>query len=102
MQAEGRRCGDIDIRRIGIVESNAEHLADLSRGDRRALRFVDPVLALRRLTRRAQIENAADCSLRVDHWGAIASRHHAGEPGCECFAGLQALSHAWAGGKCYQ
>ena len=98
MQAERGGGGDVDVRRSGIVERDAEHLAGFAGGDRIALRLVDPVLALRRLARVAQIEDAADGAVDVDR-GAIGARRGAGEARGESFAGLQALRQAGAGGE---
>ena len=88
MQAEGRRCADIDVGRRRIVEHHAEHLSDLAGGDRVALRFVHPLLAVRRLSRCAQVENAADRSIDVDG-RRIGLRRNAGEARHEGFTGLK-------------
>ena len=98
MQAERGGGGDVDVRGSGIVERDAEHLAGFCGGDRVALRLVDPVLALRRLTRIAQVEDAADGALGIDR-RAVGPGHGAGEAGGEGFAGLQALRQAGAGGE---
>ena len=66
MQAEGRGGGDIDVGRRGVVERHTEHLADLARGDGRALRRIQPPCALRRNARAAQVDDAADGALEID------------------------------------
>src|SRR5690242_1519092 len=66
METEGRSCSDVDIGRRGVVERDAEDLADLSRGDGRALRGVEPLRALRRGARVAQVEDAANGAVEVD------------------------------------
>jgi hypothetical protein len=49
VEAEGRGGAEIDVRRIGIVEGDAEDLADFGRRHRQALLLVQPVMTLRRL-----------------------------------------------------
>ena len=70
MQAEGRGRGQVDVGRIGVVERHAEDLADLARGHRLSLRLVDPMLAERRHARGAQVDDAADGAVGVDHRAA--------------------------------
>ena len=64
MKAESRCRGQIDI--LGVIDRNAEYLADLARGDRIVLRLVEPVLPLWRLPRTAQIDDAADGALEIN------------------------------------
>ena len=97
VQAERGGGGDVDVRGIGIVERHAEHLADFAGGDRIALRLVDPVLALRRLARVAQIEDAADSAVECRscgshrHPGAVPEKRVAkASPGCRPCARLGA------------
>ena len=66
MQAEGRGRREIDIGRVGVVEHDAEHLADLAGGDRAALRLVEPMGALRRLAGRSHVEDASDRAVQVN------------------------------------
>ena len=95
MQAERRRRGEVDVRRRSAIQSHAEHLADVARGDEFALRFADPVLARGALAGSAQIDNAADRSGGIDHDQGFAIRPRdrcgARKAGREGFAGSQQI-----------
>ncbi len=73
VQAESGRGGQVDARRIGIVERDAEHLTDIAGGDREGLRLIQPVAAVGGEARRAQIDGDSDIAGEVDD-GARAAR----------------------------
>lgn len=99
VQAEGGGGSDIDVRRRGVVERDAEHLADLTGGHRSALRLVDPMLTLRGRAGRPQVEDAADRAVLIDRGQAVGALRGTGEPGGERFTGLQTLREAGTGGE---
>ncbi len=80
MQPEGRRGGQVDVRRLGIVERHTEYLANIAGGHRDALRLVQPVVALRCLAGIADVDDAADDAVEVDD-GAAAVVERPGEAG---------------------
>jgi hypothetical protein len=57
------------------------------------------MLALRRCTGRAQVEDAADRAVLINRGQAVGTLCGAGEPGGERFTRLQALRQAGAGGE---
>src|SRR5690606_20787032 len=85
----GRR--DVDVGRARVVDSDAEDLSDLTGPNLRALRLVDPVLALGRLLRRPEVDDAADNAIRVDPRRALVLIEGAGEARHERLARLQRL-----------
>ncbi len=66
MQSECRSRREIDVRRRGVVENDAEDLANLCGSHWCALRFIQPVLSLRSLPGIADVDNTADDALEVD------------------------------------
>ena len=65
MQGVGGCRGQVDVGRRGVVERDAEYLADLARLERIALRLVDPVLADGWLARRQDVDDAADGAFAI-------------------------------------
>ncbi|MCZ7659256.1 MAG: hypothetical protein M5U07_16010 [Xanthobacteraceae bacterium] len=71
VEAERRRRRQIDVRRGGRVEGDAEHLADLAGRHRQALRRIAPHGPAWRRPRRAKIHDAADGAVHVDDGSAV-------------------------------
>ncbi len=89
VKAEGRRRRQVDVRRAGVVERDAEHLADLACHDRLALRLVDPMLPERRHARRPHVDDAADGAVGIDDRHAAGAGRGAGKSRHIGFAGAK-------------
>ena len=95
VEAEGRGRGQVDVGGVVIVDRNAKDLADLTCGYLQVLRLVDPVPPVRRESRIAHVDRAADDTVLVDdlRHGAVADIefHGSGEPCRVGFAGRERL-----------
>jgi hypothetical protein len=93
MEAERRGGGQIDVRRVAVVEGDAEHLPDLARRDRKPLRLVDPMLSARRFAGRSNIDDAADRPIEIDREDILVRGilRNAGKTGYVSLARLQHL-----------
>ena len=72
MEPERGCGGHKDVGWGGIVESDAEDLPDVLGFKWCALRLVDPMLALRQLLRRSEVDNTADSAIGIDHADFVA------------------------------
>jgi hypothetical protein len=91
VEAEGRGGAEIDVRRIGIVEGDAEDLADFGRRHRQALLLVQPVMTLRRLAGPPHVDDRSNDPGRIDDLG-LAFGLGPGEAGHVSLAGLISLA----------
>ena len=81
VEAEGRGRGHVDVGRVGVVEGDAEHLADLGRGRLEEARLVQPMPAIGGKTGRPEIERDAGCAREIDDGARTLGRFDRGRAG---------------------
>jgi hypothetical protein len=81
VEAKGRAGGHVDIGRVGVVESDAEHLADLGRGRLEQARLVQPMPAIGSKAGDPEIERNTGRAAKIDDGARTLGRFHRGRAG---------------------